>query len=169
MPVTLTDSSLSHAAQEGVDAFLAVFKDAYERVTGGVPNAETMPLLNGFQHSLLSYLYFRDEILEGGFVQLIQNGYGGYIFDNPFAKALRLFGATDLSKLVYKAKEVFDANRSELEKETGEEEFLAMYEQFEAFDELEEQFFEMEEDCTEKIARYVDEHLSEFVDTIEER
>jgi len=101
-------------------------------------------------------------------VQLIQNGYGSYIFDNPFAKALRLFGLTDLSKLVYKAKEVYDANRQELEKETNEEDFTAMYEQYEAFDELEESFFEIEEDCTNKIARYIDEHLSDFADTIAE-
>ena len=168
MPVTISDSSLRKAAEEGIDAYLLVFRKAYETITGGIPNATTMPLLNGWQHSLLAYFYFRDEVLEGGFVQLIQNGYGSYIFDNPFAKALRLFGLTDLSKLVYKAKEVYDANRQELEKETNEEDFTAMYEQYEAFDELEESFFEIEEDCTNKIARYIDEHLSDFADTIAE-
>lgn len=52
-------------------------------MTGGVVNAETMPLLNGYQHSLLGYHFLREEINEGGFVQLIQNGFGPYIFDNP--------------------------------------------------------------------------------------
>lgn len=42
--------------------------------------------------------------MEGGFVQLIQNGYGPYIFDNPFAKAMRMFGAKEFSKLIYEAK-----------------------------------------------------------------
>lgn len=166
MPVNLSDSVLRKAAEEGIDAYLSVFRKAYEGITGGVPDATTMPLLNGWQHSLLAYLYFRDEIMEGGFVQLIQNGYGSYIFDNPFAKALRLFGLTDLSKLVYKAKEIYDANRQALETETNEEEFTALYEQYEAFDELEETFFEWEEGCTNILARYVDEHLSDFVDTI---
>ena len=52
----------------------------------------------------------------GGFCQLIQNGYGGYIFDNPFAKVMRLWGAEEFSKLVYKAKKIYDANRKDLEK-----------------------------------------------------
>lgn len=167
MAVTLHDNQLQEAAQKGPDAFLAVFTDAYRRLTGEVPDATTMDALNGWQHSLLAYQCFREEIMEGGFVQLIQNGYGGYIFKNPFAKALRLFGAAELSKLVYKAKEIYDANQADLEKETDEATFLAMYEQYEAFDALEERFFEIEEACTNTIARYVDEHLADFVDNVE--
>ena len=34
-----------------------------------------MPLLSGEQHSLLAYRIFRDEVTEGGFGQLIQNGF----------------------------------------------------------------------------------------------
>lgn len=167
MPVILHDHQLQEAAQKGSDAFLALITDAYRQLAGEVPDATTMQDLNGWQHSLLAYHYFREEVMEGGFIQLIQNGYGGYIFKNPFAKAMRLFGATELSKLVYKAKEIYDANQTDLEKETDEATFLAMYEQYEAFDELEEQFFEIEEACTNAIARYVDEHLNDFVDTIE--
>ena len=59
-------------------------------------------------------------------------------------------------------KEIYDANRKDLEKERTQEEFMAMYEQYEAFDELEEQFMEMEELITAKIAEYVDEHLEQF-------
>lgn len=167
MPVILHDQQLKEAAQKGSDAFLALFTDAYRQLAGDVPDASTMHTLNGWQHSLLAYQLFREEVLEGGFIQLIQNGFGGYIFKNPFAKALRFFGAIELSKLVYKAKEIYDTNQADLEKETDEATFLAMYEQYEAFDELEERFFEIEEACTDTIARYVDEHLNDFVDTIE--
>ena len=101
---------------------------------------------------------------EGGFVQLIQNGYGGYIFGNPFAKALRLYGARDMSKLVYKAREIYNAHREELERETTEEEFNALYVDFEAFDDLEEEYFDIEEEQTALIAAYVDEHIHDFVE-----
>ena len=121
-----------------------------------------MPLLNGYQHTLLGYHFFREEVMEGGFVQLIQNGYGPYIFDNPFAKAMRMFGAKDFSKLNYEAKKIYDAHRADLEKERTEEEFMAMYEQYEAFDDLEEQYMEEEEQITAQIATYVDEHLDSF-------
>lgn len=141
---------------------MKVFIDKYLEVTGGKINADTMLLLNGYQHTLLGYHFFREEVMEGGFVQLIQNGYGPYIFDNPFAKAMRMFGAKDFSKLIYEAKKIYDAHRADLEKERTEEEFMAMYEQYEAFDDLEEQYMEEEEQITAQIATYVDEHLDSF-------
>ena len=108
--IEIKDAVLRQGAEEGMDEFIKVFTDKYLEVTGGVINAETMPLLNGYQHSLLGYHFFREEINEGGFIQLIQNGYGPYIFDNPFAKSMRLFGAKEFSKLVYNAKKIYDEN-----------------------------------------------------------
>lgn len=160
--ITVSDADLRKGAEEGMDAFLKVFIDKYLEVTGGEINADTMPLLNVYQHTLLGYHFFREEVMEGGFVQLIQNGYGPYIFDNPFAKAMRMFGAKDFSKLIYEAKKIYDAHRADLEKERTEEEFMAMYEQYEAFDDLEEQYMEEEEQITAQIATYVDEHLDSF-------
>ena len=152
--IAITDEALRRGAEEGMDGFLKVFIDKYLEVTGGVVNAETMPLLNGYQHSLLGYHFLREEINEGGFVQLIQNGFGPYIFDNPFAKAMRQFGAKEFAKLIYSAKKRDD------------EEFMAMYEQYEAFDELEEQFMDMEESVTARIAEYVDNHIEEFAEIV---
>ena len=162
--IVIADVDLRKGAEAGMDGFLKVFTDAYIAATGGVINAETMPLLNGMQHTLLGYHFFREEINEGGFIQLIQNGYGPYFFLNPFAKAVRLMGAKDFSKLIYEAKNIYDANRADLEKDCTDDEFMAMYEQYEAFDDLEEQFMDMEEEVTEVIARYVDEHLEEFAE-----
>lgn len=162
--ITVSDADLRKGAEEGMDAFLKVFTDKYLEVTGGEINSETMSLLNGYQHSLLGYHFFREEVLEGGFVQLIQNGYGPYIFENPFAKAMRLFGAKDFSKLIYDAKNIYEANKADLQKECTDDEFMAMYEQYEAFDDLEEQFMDMEEMVTAKIAEYVDEHLDDFAE-----
>jgi hypothetical protein len=164
MSVKITGETLKKASQEGVDTFLSVFIDAYLNVTGNKLNSTTMPLLNGWQHSLLSYHYFREEVMQGGFVQLIQNGYGSYIFKNPFAKSLKIFGAEELSKIVYKAKEIYDKHQKDLERETTDEEFHAMYEQYEAFDDLEERFYEIEEDCTSVIAYYVDKHIEDFAE-----
>lgn len=160
--IEVTDAMLRQAAGEGMDAFIEVFTDAYKQVIGEELTAETMPLLSGEQHSLLAYRIFRDEIMEGGFCQLIQNGYGGYIFDNPFAKVMRLWGVGDLNKLVYAARKIYDAHREDLERERTDDEFMAMYEEYEAFDELEEEFLEKEEEYTALVAGYVDEHLELF-------
>ena len=79
---------------------------------------------------------------------------------------MRLWGVEEFSKLVYRAKKIYDAHREDLEKERTEDEFMAMYEQYEAFDELEEEYFEMEEQVTVIIASYVDEHLELFGEII---
>lgn len=164
--IEVTDAALRQASGEGMDAFIQVFTDKFKEVTGGELNAATMPLLTGEQHSLLAYQIFRDEIMEGGFCQLIQNGYGGYIFANPFAKVMRLWGVGELSKMVYEAKKMYDTHREDLERERTDDEFMAMYEQYEAFDALEEEFLEREEEYTALVARYVDEHLDSFAKVV---
>lgn len=160
--IKISDKKLAAAIEQGMDEFLQVFTDAYLDALGGNLTAENMTLLNGNQHTLLAYRFLTEELNQGGFVQLIQNGYGGYIFGNPTAKALKQFGAAEMAKIIYKAKEIYDANREALERETTEDEFTAMYVDFEVFDELEERYFEIEEQQTALIAAYVDEHIEEF-------
>ena len=48
--IVIADADLRKGAEAGMDEFLKVFTDAYIAATGGVINAETMPLLNGMQH-----------------------------------------------------------------------------------------------------------------------
>ena len=164
--IQITDEVLRRAASEGMDAFLRVFTDAYYQALGGALTAESMPRLNAAQHTLLAYTILRDELMEGGFCQLIQNGWGPYIFHNPVARALRDWGLGDLTKLLYAARKVYDAHREDLERERTDEEFMAMYEQYEAFDDLEDTFLENEEELTAQVAHYVDEHLGQFAEIV---
>ena len=166
--IQIKDKALAEAIEKGMDEFLQVFIDAYLQEIGGELTAENMSKLNGSQHTLLAWHFFSTEMREGGFVQLIQNGYGSYIFENPFAKAIKQFGALELGKLIYKAKEIYDPNKKELERETSEEEFNAMYVDFEVFDELEEHYFNIEEHQTSLIAAYVDDHIEDFGNVINE-
>ena len=164
--IQITDEALRRAASEGMDAFLRVFTDAYYQALGGALTAESMHRLNAAQHTLLAYTILRDELMEGGFCQLIQNGWGPYIFHNPVARALRDWGLGDLTKLLYAARKVYDAHREDLERERTDEEFMAMYEQYEAFDDLEDTFLENEEEWTAQVAHYVDEHLGQFAEIV---
>ena len=164
--ITVSDAELRKAAEKGMDAFIALFVDKYWEELGGELSAEGMAKLNAHQNTLLAYSIFRNEMNDGGFVQMIQYGYGGYFFRNPFAKAIRLFGAKDLSRLVYDARFIYIDNQAALERETTDEEFLAMYVDFEVFDELEEKFFMIEEETTGIIAHFVDEHLELFAEVV---
>ena len=162
--ITIDDARLREAAAQGMDEFIKVFTDRYLEILGGELNGENMSLLNGEQISLLAYVMVRDEVMDGGFIQLIHNGYGPFIFHNPFAKAMRLWGVSRLAKLVYAAKKIYDEHREDLKRERTDDEFMAMYEQYEAFDDLEDEFLEYEEEMTAQVARYVDDHLSLFAE-----
>lgn len=160
--ITIQDEQLRQAAEKGIDEFIKVFTDSYMETLGGELNGENMHLLNGQQISLLAYVMLRDEVLDGGFIQLIHNGYGPFIFDNPFAKAMRIMGAHDFSKLVYKGKKLYDKYKNELTKDCSDEEFMALFERYPEFDDLDDNFIEMEEEVTNILAHYVDEHIEEF-------
>ncbi len=164
--VIVKDSALQQAALEGMDAFIRVFTDAIHNAIGGELTAENMPELNSDQITLLAWEILHDELMDGGFVQLIHNGLGNFIFKNPFAKALRLWGLRDLSKLIYDGHTLWLKYRDEIEKDCSEEEFMALFERYPEFDDLDDKFVENEEAWTEDIAHYIDDHLEKFA-TIE--
>ncbi len=153
-------------ANEGCEPFIRLITDRIFGALGGELTAETMPNLSSEQITLLAYWIVRREVMEGGFIQLIHNGYGPFIFLNPFAKAMRLWGAREFSKLVYEGRRLYEQYAESLTQECTDEEFMALYEQYDEFDVLDDEFIEMEEGVTKVVAHYVDEHIGQFV-TIE--
>ena len=131
--VTIKDDVLRKAAGEGMDAFVGAFVQAIKETIGG-------------------------ELT----VQLIHNGYGPFIFKNPFAKAVKLWGMRELSKLVYDAHTLYVKYHEPLEKDCTDDEFMALFEQFPEFDDMDDEFVEKEEEWTEQIARYIDENIDRF-------
>ncbi|MBQ9498620.1 MAG: DMP19 family protein [Bacteroidales bacterium] len=162
--IKISDATLRDAAAKGMDAFIDAFADAYLKETGGEWTAEKMALLNADQHTLLAYKIFKDEVTEGGLLQLIQNGYGSYIFHNPFAKALKSWGIADLAKMLYRARELYDLCKDDLERERSDEEFMALYEQYEELNDLDDAFIENEELYTAQVADYIDNHIENFAE-----
>lgn len=160
--VTIKDEVLRKAAEDGMDAFLQVFVDAIKAAIGGELTAETMSELTADQVTLLAWNILHDEVMDGGFVQLIHNGYGPFVFKNPLAKALKLWGLRDLSKLIYDAHTLWVRYRDEIERDCTDQEFMALFERFPEFDDLDDDFVENEESWTGAIAHYVDEHIEHF-------
>ncbi|MDO4309111.1 MAG: DMP19 family protein [Prevotella sp.] len=160
--VIVKDADLRRAADEGMDAFLKVFIDGIYAAVGGELTAETMAELNADQVTLLAYNILHEEVMDGGFVQLIHNGYGGFIFLNPFAKALKMWGMRDLSKMIYEAHTLYNKYRQEIEKDCSDDEFMELFERFAEFDDMDDRFVENEEEYTAQVACYVDEHIDRF-------
>ena len=164
--VRVKDSALREAAAEGMDAFVGCFVGAIKEAIGGELTAETMAELNSDQVTLLAWDVLHEEVMDGGFVQLIHNGYGPFIFKNPLAKALKLWGLRELSKLIYSAHTLYIKYGEQIERDCTDDEFMALFEQYPEFDDLDDTFVEEEEKWTADIAHYIDEHIEKFA-TIE--
>ena len=163
MQVQIEDARLRQAAQQDMDAFLQAVADAIIQQAGGELTAAAMAQLNAEQVTLWGYMLLRDELMDGGFVQMIHNGYGPFFFENPFAKAMRLWGLHDFSKMLYKARKLYEDHKEALTKPCTDDEFMALFEQHPEFDDLDDDLVEQEEQITAQVACYVDEHLDHFV------
>ena len=160
--VTISDAVLRQAAGEGMDAFVGAFVTAIKEAIGGQLTAETLGELNSDQITLLAWDVLHEEVMDGGFVQLIHNGYGPFIFKNPFAKALKLWGMRELSKLIYDAHTLYVKYHEKIEQDCTDDEFMALFEQFPEFDDMDDEFVEREEEWTNDIAHFIDEHIERF-------
>jgi len=190
--VIIEDAMLRQAAGECMDAFVSAFVTAIKEAIGGELTADKLDELNSDQITLLAWDILHSEVMDGGFVQLIHNGYGpfvfknpfakavkqlwgmrdlsklihnGYgpfIFKNPFAKAVKLWGMRNLSKLIYNAHTLYAKYHEAIERDCTDEEFMALFEQYPEFDDMDDEFVEQEEIWTEQIARYIDEHIERF-------
>lgn len=160
--VEVKDIDLQNAASKGMDEFIQVFVDGIYSAIGGELTQESIVELNSDQVTLLAYIILRDEVMDGGFVQLIHNGYGLFIFKNPFAKALKNWGLKDLSRLIYNVHTLYVKYHDEIEKDCDDDEFMAMFERFPEFDEYDDDFVENEEQWTDEIAHYIDSHIDNF-------
>ena len=132
--VTVKGAALKEAAQNGMDDFLKVITDAIYDAIGVEFTATTMSQLNSDQITLLAYIILRDTVMDGGFVELIHNGYGPFIYLNRFAMAMRNWGLRDLYKIISDTHRLFGKYQAAIEKDCTQEEFEALYEQYPEFE-----------------------------------
>ncbi len=160
----LTDAALRQAASQGSWAFLcAVAAPIVEAIDQAADSADVLKDFSADQITLWGYMTLHDEVMDGGFVQLIHNGYGPFFFQNPFAKAVNLWGLKALRNLIYDARRLYEQYGAEIARDCSDEEFMALFEQYPQFDDLDDAFVEDEEAFTDAVAHYVDAHLDDFV------
>ncbi len=166
--VKIKDSILQKAATEGMDAFIGAIVQATYDAVGGDLTAETMAMLTSDQITLLAWSILHEEVMDGGYVQLIHNGYGAFIFHNPFAIAMREWGLNDVYTHVKRARRLYEKYHEVIERDYTDDEFMALFEQMPEFDDFDDEFVEMEELWTAQVAEYVDEHIEQFVTITDE-
>lgn len=166
MKPVVKEESIIKAANEGMDEYINLIADALLESVGGSLDATTMQQLNADQLTVIAYIWMRNEVMDGGFVQLIHNGFGGFIFENPFARIIKSWGLKELGRLIYNVKKLYHEHGASIQADCTDEEFMELFEKYPAFDDYDDTFVENEEEWTSGMAYYIDEHLQDFI-TIE--
>ena len=145
--------------------FIEWVTDGYLAAIGGGLTADNMDMLSAEQHAVLCYRYVLDEVMEGGFIQLILNGYAPYVLEGPFPMVVKKeWGMRDFSKLLYEVKKEYHKHQEELSQDMSDEEFMALYEQLEELNELGDDFLdEHQEEVTPAVAKMMVENLDKYM------
>lgn len=153
--------------------FIQWVTDGYLAAVGGALTAENMEMLSAEQHAVLCYRYVLDEVMEGGFIQLILNGYAPYVLEGPFPMVVKKeWGSMegqekvmkDFSKLLYEVKKEYHQHQEELSRDMSDEEFMALYEQLEELNEMGDDFLdEHQEVVTPLVAKMMIENEENYL------
>lgn len=163
LPV-VPDSVLRKAAADGSWSFLkAVATPVCNAIDQAADNTDVLQKFSADQLTLWGYVTLHEEVMDGGFVQLIHNGYGPFFFHNPFAKAINQWGLKKLRNLIYDARRLYEQYGDEIARDCSDDDFMALFERFPEFDDLDDAFVEDEEEYTDAVAQYVDQHLDSFI------
>jgi hypothetical protein len=116
------------------------------------------------QQLLLSFDYVWMQVMQGGFIQLIQNGYIALLPSMP--EWLYNIDDPEMAKLIDDVLKVYVLNRELLDKQTTVQEFAALYEEFKEFELLDEQFRNIHQKTMQKIIQYAGSHIFEFATVV---
>lgn len=124
-------------------------------------NFEFMDELSQGQQLLLAYDYLRTQVGQGGFIQLIQNGYIGLL--PGMIEQLYALGAKDMAQVLDDVLKVYVLNREALSKQTTVEEFAKLYDEFKEFEVIDERYNRLNLPTEKIMLDYAAQHLHEFI------
>lgn len=116
------------------------------------------------QQLLLSFDYVRQQVGQGGFIQLIQNGYIGLLPQMP--GWLYNLQDEEMAKVIDDVLKVYVLNHEMLDKTTTVEEFALLYEELKEFEIIDERFHAAADATRDKILNYATGHTGEFITVV---
>jgi hypothetical protein len=160
----ITKQEILEAKENTWDFFFLLLSKYYELMDGQYDETENE--FNTAQHTLMAYNILYGEVTNGGYLSLIQNGYGGYIFETLFSETMKVWGIKEMAINIDKAKEIYLVHKPFLEMERTEEQFSRMYQEFPHFNSIDKDFFKIMDDESEKIKIHIQENMSDFATAI---
>jgi len=128
---------------------------------------QTFDLFNDLsigQQLLISYDYVRSQVEQGGFIQLIQNGYLGLLPSMP--GWLQVVGAHEMAGVLDNVLKIFVQHREILGKERSVEEFAQLYTEFHELEQPDADFMRLNEPTVKLIMEYATHHPEEFAEVV---
>lgn len=121
---------------------------------------EFMNELSEGQQLLLSYDYVQTQVLQGGFIQFIQNGYISLLLSLP--GWLEDIGANEMARIIDDVLKVYVLNQERLDAETSVEDFAKLYNEFKEFEQLDAEFATLNDETIKEILDYTLEAVEDF-------
>jgi hypothetical protein len=150
------------AVQNNAGKYLLLFIEKYFQVLSSDPTGQVQNKFTTEQNILLAFGVMDGEVCNGGFIQLIENGYGSYIFDSPLSDHLRLWGAVQIVSIIDEARSIYHQKKEILEREKTLEEFAKLYLEHKEFEPIEDQFNTVIDPERAIIKQYIKSNISLF-------
>lgn len=122
---------------------------------------EFMDELSAGQQLLLAYDYLRTQMVQGGFIQFIQNGYVGLL--PSLIEQLNMVGAPDMAQVLDDVLKVYVLNIDQLGRQTSVDEFAKLYDEFKEFELIDSRYAALNLETEKKMLTYAVNNLSNFV------
>ena len=147
--------------EEAKDSFdyLDVIREKYNALWAAEPQKFTENF-NDDQITLIFYGILYDQVQNGGFLQLIFNGYAPVIFSEPMVDGLKSWGAGPTAELIDSISAISLKVDGEIDK-TSLESLSNSYSQYPEFEDYDQAFYKS--DGSEDVKDYVARHLSDFI------
>lgn len=135
--------------------------DRYRVILTADPSQQ-LGQLNTEQNILLGFEAWDGQVANGGIIQLIENGYGSFIFETPLSEVLREWGLTGTAEIIDRARALYREKKEILEREKTLQEFAKMYQEHPEFEPLDNEYYAIMDAEREQMAAYVVAHAELF-------
>ena len=121
--------------------------------------------VNDHQAILLIFNDLYGQVTNGGFIQLIYNGYGFSVFESEFINLLEPIGIVKIQNILERAKIFYEKYREKFENVNREnwDDFSELYKKCPEFEKLDEEFYKVMDAEVSILKNFVEKNLSDFV------
>jgi len=139
--------------------YLQAILDKYDDLWKAEPE-KFMENFNENQITLLFYGVLYNQVQNGGFLQLIFNGYAPYIFSEPMVSGLKEFGAAATAELIKSISNICLQVANKIDK-TSLASLSKSYSQYPEFEDYDNAFYA--NDGLKEVKNYVSLNLSKYI------